>query len=165
MYVLVRGSAAAKMDHGMRKGIFVGILKRSDEAVVMTPEGARNARSIRSVIDDERYDQELLNQALVVPWDEDGEDGDVEPSVILPAGVDARPVHDTPITPPEAVVSRPVTHRSVHITNDALMTFGYTAKRAKVHCKGREHWAFHMRLNAQPGSKVPWQQMNSTQTK
>ena len=49
MSMLVRGSGgrAAKRDHRWRKGIFVGILKRTDEAVASTPEGARKGRSIR----------------------------------------------------------------------------------------------------------------------
>ena len=43
MCVLARGSVgrAANMDHPWRKGTFVGILKRSDGALVMTPEGAK----------------------------------------------------------------------------------------------------------------------------
>ena len=52
------------MDRRWRKGIFVGILKGSDEAVVMTPEGSRKARSIRIVVEKQRYDQELVNQAV-----------------------------------------------------------------------------------------------------
>ena len=92
----------------------------------MTPAGDRNARSIRRVVEDQRYDQELLNQAAGVPWDEDGEGRDEEPSVILPAGADARPVHDTPITPPEAAASRTFAHRRVKITHNAFLKFGYT---------------------------------------
>ena len=83
------------MDLVWRKGIFVGFLKRSDEAVVMTPEGAQKTRSIRRVVGEQRYDQELLKQAIGVPWDEEGDGRDGEPSVILPAGVDARLAHDT----------------------------------------------------------------------
>ena len=90
-------------------------------------DGARNARSIRRVVEDQRYDQELLNQAVGVPWDEDGEGRVGEPSVILPAGVEARLVCDTPITPLEAAESRTLAHRRVYITNDALMKIGHTA--------------------------------------
>ena len=128
MYMLVKGSGgrAAKMDQHWHKGIFVGILKRSGEAVVLTPEGARKARSIRRVVEEQRYDQELLRQAKGVPWDEDGDGCEGEPSVILPAGVDARPVHDAPITPPVAAESKPFAHRRMYITNDALMKFGFT---------------------------------------
>ena len=92
----------------------------------MTPEGSSKARSIRVVVEEQRYDQELVNQAVGVPWDDEGDGLGGEPSVILPAGVDARPVHDAPITPPEAAEARPFAHRIMCITNDALMKFRYT---------------------------------------
>ena len=61
-----------------------------------------------------------------MPWDNEVDGLGGEPSVILPAGVDARPVHDAPITPPEAAQSRQNEHRRETMTNDALMKFGYT---------------------------------------
>ena len=135
MYMLVRGrwERSAKIDRRWRKGIFAGIQKGSDEAVVMTPEGPRKARSIRIVVEEQRYDWKLVNQAVGVPWDDEGDGLGGEPSVILPAGVDARPVHDARITPPEAAESRPFAHKRVCITNDALMKFRYTTG-----CRARE---------------------------
>ena len=113
MYMLVKESWEEDID-GVR-AFFVGILKRSDEAVVMTREGARKARSLRRVVEEQRYDEVLLKQATGVPWDEGGDGRDGVPSVILPAGVDARPAHDTPITPPEAAESRSFACRRVYV--------------------------------------------------
>ena len=73
----------------------------------MTPEGARSARSIRIVVEEQRYDQELLNQVVGVPWDEEGGGRGGEPSVVMPAEEDA------PITPPDAATEECTSRRTL----------------------------------------------------
>ena len=167
MYMLVRGrwGRAAKMDRRWRKGIFVGILKGSDEAIVMTPEGARTARPIRRVVEEQRYDQELLNQAVGVPWDDEIDGLGGEPSVILPAGVDARPVQWRPhhatrssrvktICPQNSVHHQRCTHE-IQIHNRMQSVW--------AQCKAGGRHEYHTQLNVEPGWRRPWQETNDTQ--
>ena len=132
LYMLTKGTGgrAAKMDARWRPGIFVGILKRSDEVMVMTPEGIRKARSIRRLVADQQHNPELLSQVKGLPWDKDGNgaEGDIsEPSTVLPAGVDARPANDVPVVDPAPVKKKSVIGRQLYITEALLRKFGFTA--------------------------------------
>ena len=102
---------------------------RSDEAV-MTPEGARKARSITRVVQEQRYEG-LVKQAIGVPWDEEGDRRDGEPSVILQEWMQDRAMTHPSHHLKEQSRGHSPTGR-VYVTNDALMKFGYDREARKL---------------------------------
>ena len=50
-------------------GIFVGIVPRTGEFVVLTPEGAVLVRTVHRLSEDRRWDAEFISQVWGTPWD------------------------------------------------------------------------------------------------
>jgi len=131
LFMVVKGSGARqyKLDTRWQKGVYVGIVKRSDELIVLTPQGVRKARSIRRLPGEERHDKAFLESCKGVPWDKQGK-GQVEeePVEILPAGIEAPVVHDTvPIVEPVAAnKAEPAMRRTYIRSNVELRNYSFT---------------------------------------
>ena len=50
-------------------GVFAGIVPRTGECIVPTPEGAIPARTTRRLSEDKRWDAEFVSRAKGTPWD------------------------------------------------------------------------------------------------
>ena len=49
-------------------GVFVGIVPRTGEFVVLTPEGAVPVRTVHRLSEDRRCDAEFISQVKGTPW-------------------------------------------------------------------------------------------------
>ena len=122
----VKGSGArqTKLDTRWQRGVFIGVISRSDEAIIATPDGIRKARSIRREPESTRYDIEFLNQVKGVPWDtnpDENSDG------ILPAGVSAEVNAEIPVAMPVTRKEPTPGARRVYIRAAVeLKKYGYT---------------------------------------
>ena len=62
------GSKLNKMDTRWEEGAFIGVNDRSGELRVMTASGAADTRSVRRKPLGNRWDKELLEKQIGVPW-------------------------------------------------------------------------------------------------
>ena len=87
MYKKKRGSKFEKINARWEKGIFVGIRRKSNEVMSVTPEGVEEARSVSRLPEEHRCGGDNLNWVKWTPWrrykDAVEADGD------LPEGVPA----------------------------------------------------------------------------
>ena len=129
-YKMVRSGQghAGKLDVRWDLGIYVNMLKRSDEALVLTPAGVRKARALKRLPEGQRHNKELLSQAKGVPWDKYGRDPDAEEgTAVLPAGILAEPLHNVPIVAPEERPQPAAQMRRTYIRAGVeLAKYGYT---------------------------------------
>ena len=62
------GARQAQQDPKWQDGAFIGIRVRSDEMLIMTPSGVKNARNVRRRPELERWDFEFLTTWKGTPW-------------------------------------------------------------------------------------------------
>ena len=125
-FMAVKGSGArqTKLDVRWQRGVFVGILPRSDEAIVATPDGIRKARSIRREPESTRYDLQFLNQTRGLLWELNPDGGS---EGVLPAGVSAEVNTDIPVAPPVTKTEQAHGAKRVYIRAAVeLRKYGYT---------------------------------------
>ena len=119
-YVPLRvGGRLNKLDDRTEKGVFVGLKERSEELLVMTPNGVYRARTMFRKPIQERFDSEFLKQCKGTPWQPvPSEDGasDLPKTIVIPASQGSMP---------EPVVTEPQTRR-VYIKKSDLVKYGYT---------------------------------------
>ena len=129
MAVKGSGSRLNKLDTKWEKGIFAGILPRSDEVLMLTSDGLRKARAIRRLPASERHDRELLLKVKGIPWDKagSGEKDDTDAAAdILPAGICAPVINDVPIVETNRQEA-PIQPRRTYIrAKHELKDYGYT---------------------------------------
>ena len=58
-----------KLDSIPQFGVFVGIVPRTGEFVVLTPEGAVAVRTVHKLSEDRKWDTEFMSRVQGAPWD------------------------------------------------------------------------------------------------
>ena len=106
------------------KEFCVGIVNRSDEAIVMTEQGVRKARSLKRLPEGATFDKESLDKARGLPWDGDKDVEEVSKS--LPGGIEARVLHEEVPARPPVVADPPKATRRMYIRKEDLVKYGFT---------------------------------------
>ena len=68
LYKVKRGDKKAKMEAKWELGIFVGVRRRSHEAMIMTQDGLTRARSLKRIPEEKRWSEDCVNWVNWVPW-------------------------------------------------------------------------------------------------
>ena len=86
-------------------GVFVGIVPRTGEFVVLTPEGAVLVRTVHRLSDDRRWDAEFVSQVRGTPWDFKSSAGEGIEERVIPERTDSLPL-DPPVDLPPRLRTR-----------------------------------------------------------
>ena len=107
----------------MEEGIFIGIRESSNEYYVGTDKGVFKTRSIKRVPEPDRYDRDMLDTMVGIPWKMiPATEGDV---ITLPAIVDMPASTDDSVKVPAPLLSVPEPPRQTYIRKAAIVKFGY----------------------------------------
>ena len=118
---LPAGKRKSTLDIKWQVGIYLGIVRRSDESFIGTPDGVVKARSVKRLSREERSDAALFNAIRGSPWQPTpGKD-----SLEVPVRIQLPHVVDTSSLPPKPVeIAR---NRAVYIRKPIeLQKYGYT---------------------------------------
>ena len=103
-----------KLDSIHQFGVFVCIVPRTEEFVVLIPESAVLVRTVHRLSEDRKWDKEFLSKVKGAPWDFKANAGDDTNDGGIPEGVDARPP-DPPIEIPPRISVRRMYIRRVDV--------------------------------------------------
>ena len=124
LYMPLKGARDGKFDVRFRYGVFLGMVAETGEFIIGTPDGAVRARSVRRLVESDRWDAALVLSTPGTPWAPAG--GEVEqPLSVRIGGPQANPA-DAP-QPPEF----PTIARRTYIRKIDVVEHGYSQN-----CKG-----------------------------
>ena len=86
-------------------------MPRTEEFVVLIPEGAVLVRAVHRLSEDRKWDTEFMSKVKGAPWDFKANAGDDTNDGGFPEGVDARPPDPPLEIPPRISVSRKYVRR------------------------------------------------------
>ena len=80
-----------KLESAHHSGVFVGVVPRTGEVIVLTPEGAIPVRTVHRLSEDKRWDVEFINKVKGAPWDFKATAGDGIAEGVIPERPDQPP--------------------------------------------------------------------------
>ena len=74
LYLPLKGARNGKLEAKFEYGIFVGVLERSGEAIISTEAGMVKARTVKRLLEENRWKPELVINMVGTPWALQGDD-------------------------------------------------------------------------------------------
>ena len=78
-----------KLEPMQHFGVFIGIVPRTGEFVVLTPEGAVLVRTVHRLSEDRRWDAEFISKMRGTPWDFKSSAGEGIEEGVIPERTDS----------------------------------------------------------------------------
>lgn len=120
----LRGPKQSGLDDRWKNGIFVGLIRRSQELLVATPEGVYKCRSVKRMTSEERIDRNAFDSIRGAPWQPIPGQALMDVPVQIRVDIPAVIPH-TALPPPVEVA--PPNRRRTYIRRDIeLRKYGYS---------------------------------------
>ena len=152
-----------KLEPNWALGMFLGILESSGEYIVSNDDGiSLKCRDVKRMVDDLRFDKELLGRLKSTPWQPNPTGEDIEPAALA---------HDLgmqePRVPGENVQPEPPLYRKFYVTKALIDKYGKTTGCPGCSQRGVHNDACRNRviekLRSDPISKERYEQRDTVE--